>query len=64
MFAQLSAGQASDDATEDKVRSEGFDASFIGKTSEYSGRSRESITGIQSASAVKQRIFRFSKNRL
>ncbi|MEZ8604355.1 flagellar assembly peptidoglycan hydrolase FlgJ [Vibrio splendidus] len=51
IVAQLSAGQASD-ATEDKVRSEGFDTSL--ERPQYSGRSEERASEVQSASAVKQ----------
>lgn len=51
IVAQLSAGQASD-ATEDKVRSEGFDTSL--ERPQYSGRSEDKAPEVQSASAVKQ----------
>ena len=51
IVAQLSAGQASD-ATEDKVRSEGFDTSL--ERPQYSGRSEDRAPEVQSASAVKQ----------
>lgn len=51
IVAQLSAGQASD-ATEDKVRSEGFDTSL--ERPQYSGSSEEKVSEVQSASAVKQ----------
>ncbi|MFS1488318.1 flagellar assembly peptidoglycan hydrolase FlgJ [Vibrio splendidus] len=51
IVAQLSAGQASD-ATEDKVRSEGFDTSL--QRPQYSGRSEDRASEVQSASAVKQ----------
>ncbi|MEZ9998194.1 flagellar assembly peptidoglycan hydrolase FlgJ [Vibrio lentus] len=51
IVAQLSAGQASD-ATEDKVRSEGFDTSL--ERPQYSGRSEDRASEVQSASAVKQ----------
>ncbi|MCC4785401.1 flagellar assembly peptidoglycan hydrolase FlgJ [Vibrio splendidus] len=51
IVAQLSAGQASD-ATEDKVRSEGFDTSL--ERPKYSGRSEDRASEVQSASAVKQ----------
>ncbi|OBS93775.1 flagellar rod assembly protein/muramidase FlgJ [Vibrio tasmaniensis] len=51
IVAQLSAGQASD-ATEDKVRNEGFDTSL--ERPQYSGRSEERASEVQSASAVKQ----------
>ncbi len=40
------------DATEDKVRSEGFDTSL--ERPQYSGRSEERASEVQSASAVKQ----------
>ncbi|MDD1822176.1 flagellar assembly peptidoglycan hydrolase FlgJ [Photobacterium sp. ZSDE20] len=53
IVAQLSAGQASD-ATEDKVRSEGFDTSL--QRPQYSGRSEERASEVQSASAVKQPV--------
>ncbi|CAH7178899.1 Peptidoglycan hydrolase FlgJ [Vibrio chagasii] len=51
IVAQLSAGQASD-ATEDKVRSEGFDTSL--QRPQYSGRSEERALDVQAASATKQ----------
>ncbi|MFA0312689.1 flagellar rod assembly protein/muramidase FlgJ [Vibrio splendidus] len=51
IVAQLSAGQASD-ATEDKVRSEGFDTSL--ERPQYSGSSEDRASEVQSASAVKQ----------
>ena len=51
IVAQLSAGQASD-ATEDKIRSEGFDTSL--ERPQYSGRSEDRASEVQSASAVKQ----------
>ncbi|NOJ10605.1 flagellar assembly peptidoglycan hydrolase FlgJ [Vibrio splendidus] len=51
IVAQLSAGQASD-ATEDKVRTEGFDTSL--ERPQYSGRSEEKVSEVQSAFAVKQ----------
>ncbi|MEZ8206333.1 flagellar assembly peptidoglycan hydrolase FlgJ [Vibrio splendidus] len=50
IVAQLSAGQASD-ATEDKVRSEGFDTSL--ERPQYSGRSENKVSQVQSASAAK-----------
>ncbi|CAH6798108.1 Peptidoglycan hydrolase FlgJ [Vibrio chagasii] len=53
IVAQLSAGQASD-ATEDKVRSEGFDTSL--QRPQYSGRSEERALDVQSASATKQPV--------
>ncbi|MFV8463079.1 flagellar assembly peptidoglycan hydrolase FlgJ [Vibrio campbellii] len=53
IVAQLSAGQSSD-ATEDKVRSEGFDTSL--QRPQFSGRSDERTQEIQSASAVKQPV--------
>ncbi|UPR46799.1 flagellar assembly peptidoglycan hydrolase FlgJ [Vibrio cyclitrophicus] len=53
IVAQLSAGQASD-ATEDKVRSEGFDTSL--QRPQYSGRSEDRASEVQSASAVKQPV--------
>ncbi|MCB5357698.1 flagellar assembly peptidoglycan hydrolase FlgJ [Vibrio lentus] len=53
IVAQLSAGQASD-ATEDKVRSEGFDTSL--ERPQYSGRSEDRASEVQSASAVKQPV--------
>ena len=53
IVAQLSAGQASD-ATEDKVRSEGFDTSL--QRPQFSGRSDERTSEIQSASAAKQPV--------
>ncbi|MEZ9265843.1 flagellar assembly peptidoglycan hydrolase FlgJ [Vibrio splendidus] len=49
IVAQLSAGQASD-ATEDKVRSEGFDTSL--ERPQYSGRSEEKVSEVQPASAM------------
>ncbi|CAH6941201.1 Peptidoglycan hydrolase FlgJ [Vibrio chagasii] len=51
IVAQLSAGQESD-ATEDKVRSEGFDTSL--QRPQYSGRSEERALDVQAASATKQ----------
>ena len=51
IVAQLSAGQASD-ATEDKVRSEGFDTSL--ERPQYSDRSENKVSQVQSASAAKQ----------
>ncbi|OBT26807.1 flagellar assembly peptidoglycan hydrolase FlgJ [Vibrio splendidus] len=51
IVAQLSAGQASD-ATEDKVRTEGFDTSL--ERPQYSGRSENKVSQVQSASAAKQ----------
>ncbi|MFI3275766.1 flagellar assembly peptidoglycan hydrolase FlgJ [Vibrio sp.] len=54
IVAQLSAGQASD-ATEDKVRSEGFDTSL--QRPQYSGRSEERASEIQSVSAAKRPVF-------
>ncbi|NOH33810.1 flagellar assembly peptidoglycan hydrolase FlgJ [Vibrio chagasii] len=53
IVAQLSAGQSSD-ATEDKVRSEGFDTSL--QRPQYSGRSEQRAQEIQSASAAKQPV--------
>ncbi|MBE8554873.1 flagellar assembly peptidoglycan hydrolase FlgJ [Vibrio cyclitrophicus] len=53
IVAQLSAGQASD-ATEDKVRSEGFDTSL--QRPQYSGRSEDRVSEVQPASAVKQSV--------
>ncbi|MFA0035220.1 flagellar assembly peptidoglycan hydrolase FlgJ [Vibrio sp. 10N.261.52.A1] len=53
IVAQLSAGQSSD-ATEDKVRSEGFDTSL--QRPQFSGRSDERAQEIQSASAAKQPV--------
>ncbi|KAB0458961.1 flagellar rod assembly protein/muramidase FlgJ [Vibrio kanaloae] len=53
IVAQLSAGQASD-AAEDKVRSEGFDTSL--QRPQFSGRSEDRISEVQSASAVKQPV--------
>ncbi|PMG45414.1 flagellar rod assembly protein/muramidase FlgJ [Vibrio lentus] len=53
IVAQLSAGQASD-ATEDKVRSEGFDTSL--ERPQYSGRSEDRASEVQSASAVKKPV--------
>ncbi|KNH10453.1 flagellar rod assembly protein FlgJ [Vibrio lentus] len=53
IVAQLSAGQASD-ATEDKVRSEGFDTSL--QRPQYSGRSEDRVSEVQPASAVKQPV--------
>ncbi|CDT89056.1 Peptidoglycan hydrolase flgJ [Vibrio coralliirubri] len=49
IVAQLSAGQASD-ASEEKVRSEGFDASL--QRPQYSGRSEERASDVQSAQAM------------
>ncbi|MEZ9354220.1 flagellar assembly peptidoglycan hydrolase FlgJ [Vibrio splendidus] len=49
IVAQLSAGQVSD-ATEDKVRSEGFDTSL--ERPQYSGRSEEKVSEVQSASTM------------
>ena len=49
IVAQLSAGQASD-ATEDKVRSEGFDTSL--ERPQYSGRSEERASEVQSAKST------------
>ncbi|MEZ8779234.1 flagellar rod assembly protein/muramidase FlgJ [Vibrio splendidus] len=49
IVAQLSAGQVSD-ATEDKVRSEGFDTSL--ERPQYSGRSEEKVSEVQPASAM------------
>ncbi|MEZ8783261.1 flagellar assembly peptidoglycan hydrolase FlgJ [Vibrio splendidus] len=49
IVAQLSAGQVSD-ATEDKVRSEGFDTSL--ERPQYSGRSEEKVSQVQPASAM------------
>ncbi|MEZ8346737.1 flagellar assembly peptidoglycan hydrolase FlgJ [Vibrio splendidus] len=49
IVAQLSAGQASD-ATEDKVRSEGFDISL--ERPQYSGRSEEKVSEVQSAKSA------------
>ncbi|WP_333913804.1 flagellar assembly peptidoglycan hydrolase FlgJ [Vibrio coralliirubri] len=46
IVAQLSAGQASD-ASEEKVRSAGFDASL--QRPQYSGRSEERVSDVQSA---------------
>ncbi|CAK2651684.1 Peptidoglycan hydrolase FlgJ [Vibrio crassostreae] len=53
IVAQLSAGQASD-ASEEKVRSEGFDTSL--QRPQYSGRSEDRASEVQPASAVKQPI--------
>ncbi|CAK1786597.1 Peptidoglycan hydrolase FlgJ [Vibrio crassostreae] len=53
IVAQLSAGQASD-ATEDKVRSEGFDTSL--QRPQYSGRSEGRASEVQSAQAEKQPV--------
>ncbi|CAK3428319.1 Peptidoglycan hydrolase FlgJ [Vibrio crassostreae] len=53
IVAQLSAGQASD-ATEDKVRSEGFDTSL--QRPQYSGRSEGRASEVQSAQATKQPV--------
>ncbi|MCG9554128.1 flagellar assembly peptidoglycan hydrolase FlgJ [Vibrio sp. Isolate31] len=53
IVAQLSAGQASD-ATEDKVRSEGFDTSL--QRPQFSGRSEERASEVKSASQVKQPV--------
>ncbi|MCY9828096.1 flagellar assembly peptidoglycan hydrolase FlgJ [Vibrio chagasii] len=53
IVAQLSAGQASD-ATEGKVRSEGFDTSL--QRPQFSGRSDERAQEIQSVSAAKQPV--------
>ncbi|WP_261885398.1 flagellar assembly peptidoglycan hydrolase FlgJ [Vibrio pomeroyi] len=53
IVAQLSAGQASD-TTEDKVRSEGFDTSL--QRPQYSGRSEDRASEVQSASTVKQPV--------
>lgn len=53
IVAQLSAGQASD-ATEDKVRSEGFDTSL--QRPQYSGRSEERALDVQAASVTKQPV--------
>ncbi|MEZ9177875.1 flagellar assembly peptidoglycan hydrolase FlgJ [Vibrio kanaloae] len=53
IVAQLSAGQASD-AAEDKVRSEGFDTSL--QRPQFSGRSEDRISEVQSASAAKQPV--------
>ena len=53
IVAQLSAGQSSD-ATEDKVRSEGFDTSL--QRPQFSGRSEQRTLEIQSASAAKQPV--------
>ncbi|KWU02043.1 flagellar biosynthesis protein FlgJ [Vibrio toranzoniae] len=53
IVAQLSAGQASD-AAEDKVRSEGFDTSL--QRPQYSGRSEDRVSEVQSASAAKQPV--------
>ena len=53
IVAQLSAGQSSD-ATEDKVRSEGFDTSL--QRPQFSGRSEDRTSEIQSASAAKQPV--------
>ncbi|WP_373941346.1 flagellar assembly peptidoglycan hydrolase FlgJ [Vibrio chagasii] len=53
IVAQLSAGQSSD-ATEDKVRSEGFDTSL--QRPQFSGSSDERAQEIQSASVAKQPV--------
>lgn len=53
IVAQLSAGQASD-VTEDKVRSEGFDTSL--QRPQYSGRSEERASEVQSVSVAKQPV--------
>ncbi|WP_394139074.1 flagellar assembly peptidoglycan hydrolase FlgJ [Vibrio chagasii] len=53
IVAQLSAGQSSD-ATEGKVRSEGFDTSL--QRPQFSGRSEERTSEIQSASVAKQPV--------
>lgn len=53
IVAQLSAGQASD-ATEGKVRSEGFDTSL--QRPQFSGRSEDRTSEIQSASVAKQPV--------
>lgn len=53
IVAQLSAGQASD-ATEDKVRSEGFDTSL--QRPQYSGRSEERASEVRSVSAAKHPV--------
>ncbi|CAK1831624.1 Peptidoglycan hydrolase FlgJ [Vibrio crassostreae] len=53
IVAQLSAGQAGD-ATEDKVRSEGFDTSL--QRPQYSGRSEDRASEVQSTSAVKHPV--------
>ena len=53
IVAQLSAGQASD-ATEDKVRSEGFDTSL--QRPQYSGRSEERASEVRSVSATKHPV--------
>ncbi|CAK1698067.1 Peptidoglycan hydrolase FlgJ [Vibrio crassostreae] len=53
IVAQLRAGQASD-ATEDKVRSEGFDTSL--QRPQYSGRSEGRASEVQSAQAAKQPV--------
>ena len=49
IVAQLSAGQAND-ATEDKVRNEGFDTSL--QRPQYSGRSQDRTPEVQSAQAM------------
>ncbi|WP_139685264.1 flagellar assembly peptidoglycan hydrolase FlgJ [Vibrio tasmaniensis] len=49
IVAQLSAGQASD-ATEDKVRSEGFDTSL--QRPRYSGRAEGRVSDVQSSQAM------------
>ncbi|WP_122046948.1 flagellar assembly peptidoglycan hydrolase FlgJ [Vibrio atlanticus] len=49
IVAQLSAGQVND-ATEDKVRNEGFDTSL--QRPQYSGRSEDRSPGVQSAQAM------------
>ncbi|NOH94752.1 flagellar assembly peptidoglycan hydrolase FlgJ [Vibrio sp. AIC-3] len=53
IVAQLSAGQASD-TSEEKVRSEGFDASL--QRPQYSGRSEERASDVQPAQAAKQPV--------
>lgn len=53
IVAQLSAGQASD-TTEDKVRSEGFDTSL--QRPQFSGRTEDRTSEIQSASVAKQPV--------
>ena len=53
IVAQLSAGQ-SNDVTEDKVRSEGFDTSL--QRPQFSGRSEERALEVQVASAIKQPV--------
>ncbi len=49
IVAQLSAGQVND-ATEDKVRNEGFDTSL--QRPQYSGRSEDRVSDVQSAQAM------------